>query len=182
MITINDLKPTIFTELEKIAPNLKLFEIIGSGQELDDLYIFKYGNRLTSDNLDSAKTANYMKMLYSGAWDSAYYLFQGTQNILPDLGRSDIKTIIHQYKYTDSTNDVNAVPSFDSTELNTETQRDSTFTHDTISGDNVDKTTETNDNKDINDFQKSYEFLMLNWVDDIIFNDVNRFITMYIHN
>lgn len=182
MKKISELSPTIFTELEKLKPNLKLFEIIGTGAELDELYIFKYGDRVTSDTLDSAKVARYMQMLYSSAWDGAYYLFQNTENILPDLGKSDVKTTIHQYKYTDSTNDINSVPSFDSTELNTSDQRDTTFTHDTISGDNVDKITETNNNKDINDFQKSYEFLLLNWVQDIIFNDLNRFITMNIHN
>lgn len=181
MIRIDELNPTVFTELEKIAPNLKLFEIIGTGNEIDNIYVAMYGQRLTTETLDSAKTANYMKMLYANAWDTAYYLFQNTENILPDLGKRDIKTTLTEYKYTDTTNDTDSVPSFDSTDLNTEAQKDVTFTHSEINEDNINRVTVTNEDKDIADFQKSYEFLFTNWVIDIVFNDLNRFITMYIH-
>lgn len=182
MIKISELKPTVFTEMEKLSPNLKLFEIIGTGVELDNLYIMIFGERLTTDTLDSAKVANYMKMLYSSSWDTAYYLFQNTANTLPDLGKQGRKTTLTEYKYTDTTKDTNSVPSFDSVDLNTETQKDMTFTHSEINDDNINRVTVTNDDKDIAGFKPSYDFLLTNWVIDIVFNDLNRFITQHIHN
>lgn len=182
MVKISELKPTIFSELEKIEPNIKLFEIIGSGQELDDLYIMMYGDRMVNDWLDSVKTAKYLKMIYVSSWDNAYYLFKNTGDILPDLGQSGVKTTLREYMYTDTTRDVSSVPSFDSVELNVETQGDTTFTHDEYRDGNINRETITTDNRDIKDFKKSFEFLMVHWVQDVVFNDVNRFITSYVHN
>lgn len=184
MITIAELKPTVFTELQKLKPHIKLFTVIADGSELDNMYIFSYGDRIVpDDNVDSATVAKYMGFLYADSWDSAYYLFQNTQNIIPDLGQFNKTTVTHNYRYTDTIKDVDSLPAFDDKTLQTNNQNDRTFTHDEyFESPNKNEKVTTVEKKDINDFQMSYKFLLLNWVHDIIFNDLNRYLTLYVHN
>lgn len=184
MIKLNTLEPLpdIFNQLEVINPNLKIFEIIGNGTELDSLYLALYGERYTTDTLDSEKSAKFINMLYAKKWDNAYTLIESTDMILSDLGSKDIETVTKKYKYTDTIKDVDSLPAFDDTELNVDTQNDRQLSHDEITDDNVNETVTVKDKKDMDGFNKSYEYLMKNWIYDIVFTDVNSLITLSIHN
>lgn len=176
MIQIKDLDTawTVFTEIEKLSPDLRMFTVFGTGAEIDDIYTYEYGYRYVTDDFDSPQAAKRLDKLYAASWDMAYYLFASTDNIIPDLGQQSEKITLTEHRYTDTT----AVAAYDDTELAT----DSTVTHDEITGDNINKVTVTDNKKDIRDFTASFEYLRLNWLDDIIFNDVNRFVTLYTHN
>lgn len=182
MIKLKDLKPTIFTELEKIVPQNKVFEIIGTGAEIDDLYLFMYGERYTADNLDSTKSAQYIKTIYADKWDNAYTLINGMNDILPDLGSKETKTTTHNYKYTDTINDVDNVPVFDSTETGLNNENNRTLVHNETGTDGINEKIENTDKRNIYNFNASWEYLRKNWLNDIVFNDVNVILTMSIHN
>lgn len=182
MIKLNDLKPTIFVELEKLCPNNKVFQVIGTGEEIDALYLFMYGERYTTDDLDSIKSAQYIKTIYADKWDRAYDLVNAMDDILPDLGSKETKTTTHRYKYTDTINDVDNVPVFDSTETGLNSENNRTLTHDETGESGVNERIENTDKRNIYNFNASYEYLRKNWLNDIVFTDVNTILTMSIHN
>lgn len=182
MIKLKDIKPTIFTELEKIIPTNKIFDVFGSGEELDNLYLFSFGERYTTDDLDSIKTAQYIKTIFSDKWDSAYALINGMNEILPDLGSKETRTTVHNYKYTDTIKDTDSVPTFDSTDNSLENENNRTLIHNETGADGTNEKIENIDKRNIYNFNVSYEYLRKNWLYDIVFNDVNNLITMLIHN
>lgn len=177
MKKINELNPTIFVELEKILPDLKLFTL-DNGDSLDSLYIFKYGERVTTDNLDSVKVAGYLKTLYSKNWDKAFDLFTAGDNLMIDFGNMSSKVTTKEYGYTDTVSDLESVPAFDVETAELDRKNERSLVH----VDDVNKTTVTQDDKDISKFNASWEYITKNYIDDVIFNDVNKLITMRVHN
>lgn len=177
MIRINELNPTIFVELEKLLPDLKLFTL-ENGDNLDSLYIFKYGERKTTDNLDSAKVAGYLKTLYSKNWDKAFDLFTAGDNLMADFGSMKSKVTTKEYGYTDTVSDIESVPAFDVETAELDRQNEKSLKH----TDDVNTTTVLEDDKDISKFNKAWEYIMVNFIDDVIFNDVNKLITVRVHN
>lgn len=172
MIKISEINPTIFSKLQEINPTCKIFSVFG-GTDLDDLYIAKFGERYTSDNLDSTKTAKYLNMLYSDNWDNAYDLFNASGATMGELGSIKSTTITKDTDYTDTTNDTDSVPVYDSTDLAVERNNDRSFNHKV----NTDITTTIEDTKDISRFSQSIDYLKKNYLYDIVFEDVNSFVT-----
>lgn len=177
MIQLNKIEPlpTIFTEMEKINPDCKIF-VLCNGADLDDLYIAMYGSRYTTENLDSSKTAKYVNILYSKNWDNAFNLFNSSGEIMGELGQTKSTIITRDNEYKDTTNDVDKVPTYDSVILNIEKSNDRDFTHKVI----TDSETTIEDSKNINNFNVSYEYLLKNLICDIVFSNVNDFVTVSI--
>lgn len=177
MIQLKNLNPlpTIFSEMEKINPDCKIF-VLCNGSDLDDLYLAMYGGRFTTDNLDSAKTAKYINMLYAKNWDNAFNLFNASGEIMGELGATKSTTITRDNDYTDTSKDTDNVPTYDSTELSIEKSNDRSFNHKV----NTDTETTIEDSKNINNFNVSFEYLLKNLICDIVFTNVNDFATVSI--
>lgn len=177
MIKIKELNPDIFTELELLIPDLKLFTL-EDGANLDTLYIFKFGDRFIPDDLESPKVARYIKTLYAINWDKAFDLFTAGDNLMKDFGTMGTKETVREYGYTDTVSDLESVPAFDVATPELDKQNEKTLKH----IDDVNRVTVTEDNRDISKFKDSWEYILINYIENIIFNDVNKLITYKIHD
>lgn len=182
MTKLNEIKPSIFAELEKIAPDNNLFVVFGTGEELDNIYLYEYGERMTNDDLNSIKTAQYIKTIYLDRWDKAFELFSASDKTLPNIGSQETETTTHKLQYTDTITDTDIVPSFDSTENNIDRLNDRTLTHNEVTDGNINERVRIKDKQSLYNFNTSFEYLRKNYLNDIVFHDVNTLITMYIHN
>lgn len=176
-MTIRENNPTIFEQLQVLLPDCKIF-LVADGVDLDELYIFKYGNRQTLDDLDSNKTAKYCKMLYADKWDSAYDLITTAQGLMLDMGNMKSTVTTKEYGYTDTVTDTEKIPAFDLPNAELDRQTDRSLTH----IDNVNKTTVLSDDKNIDSFNRAVNVLKVDLIDNVVFADVNRLITYRLHN
>lgn len=177
MKKIREMDLTIFADLETLVPDLKLFTL-EDGVNLDTLYIFKFGDRFVPDDIDSSKVARFLKTLYSANWDKAFDLFTAGDSLMKDFGTMGTKETVKEYGYTDTVSDVESVPAFDIPTPELDKQNEKTLKH----IDDVNKVTVTEDNRDISKFKDSWEYILVNYIEDIIFNDVNKLITYKIHD
>lgn len=177
MTTISEVNPTIFQSLYEVNPNLKLFEL-ASGLELDTLYVYKYGDRKCDADLDSKQAATMLNIMHRLKWDNALDLWTNAYTLMQDFGSKDVTTTVKDYSYTDNVHDEKAVPAFDDVEPAIDETNAKVLTHE----DTVNSTTVTKENKKIDDVNPMLDYLQRNFLDDIIFTDVNDLVTYYVHN
>ena len=177
MKRIKEVNPTIFVDLETLSPELKLFTL-EDGVNLDILYIFKFGERFIPDDLESQKVARFIKTLYAVNWDKAFDLLTAGDKLIPDFGSMSTKETVKEYGYTDTISDLESVPAFDVDTPELDKQNEKTLNH----TDDVNKTLVTEDKRDMSNFKDSWEYVLVNYIENIIFNDVNKLITYKIHD
>ncbi len=167
----------IFTALEKIAPDLKLFTL-EDGNNLDLLFNSMYSERtLTSTDRTNEQYANLIKSLFAKKWDGAFDLFDSANLAISSLGVSDTRTETVQEKIKDDTLNINQVSAFNVDDFTNDNQNNSTYNR-------IRDETKTTDNKNmqINNFSVSWEYLQKNYIEDIIFNDVVTHITLRVYD
>lgn len=174
--TIGVLEPKIFATLETLNPNRKIF-LVDTGVNLDSIYWYRYSDRRLKDDIDIDKVAGFLEKIYGDTWDSAYNLITAGNNLMLDFGNLQSETITRENQYTDTTSEDNNTVAFDVQDPQLDTQLVSEFNHTTL----VDKETRLVDNKDMSKFYDSWNYLKNNWLDDIVFQDVNNFITLKVH-
>lgn len=177
MIKIKNKKDlAIFTALEKIAPDLKLFTL-ENGFNLDLFFNSMYSERtLTSSERTNEQYAELCKSLFAKKWDSAFNLFDSANLAISNLGITDIKTETTSETIKDNTSNVNQVSAFNVDDFTNDNQSNNTYNR-------IRDETKTTDNKnmEISNFSVSWEYLQKNYIQDIIFEDIISHITLRVY-
>ena len=166
----------IFTELEKLNPDLKLFTL-ENGNNLDVIFNLTYSERtLTSSDRTNEQYAKLLNSLFAKKWDSAFNLFDSANLAISSLGKTDTKTETTNETIKDDTSNINQISAFNVDEFTNDNQNNSTYNR-------VRDETKTTDNKnmEISNFSVSWEYLQKNYIEDIIFNDVVTHITLRVY-
>lgn len=176
MKTMNEANASVFTELQLINPDCKIFQI-ENGKSLDAHYLLLYGNRMTFDDFDSQGTANAVNALYVQNWNDAFDLFTSSGELMKDMGNMTSTVTTKDYEYTDSINDTQKLPAYDSVDLQTDKDNTKSLTHKDVT--NVE--TVKSDSRDISRFGVAFNYLQKNLLHDIVYKDLNALATLSIH-
>lgn len=157
----------IFTELEKLKPDMKLFTIIG-GSDLDGMFASLYSERaLIYPQKTSEQYARFLDVIYSKKWDNVFDLMTASESTLAGLGLSREES----RKTEEVVNDIDTIAAFNSESFENNTQNDKTR--------NVTET-RTKADKDIRNFKVSYDYLQNNFIIDTVFADAIDLLTCHV--
>lgn len=173
---ISDVQFTVFAEIEKINSALKIFTVT-SGENIDTFYSMLYNDRRCLDNFNAVNLAAAFNQLYAQRWNAAYELYNATESTMGELGVYDVKTTTNSGDYTDVEASSTKRPAYNEDTAQLDESYDKTLTH----TNNLTETV-TTVNRDISNFETSYNFLNTNLFKDVVFKDVNEVILYPISN
>lgn len=175
---ISDITITLFSELEALNPDLKIFQD-WTGANLDKFYSIRFGSRTASNimNQDQSVVANYLNSLFKTKWDSMYEFIKSSYAVIEGSGSKVTETVTTTDDTTNTTTVTSDVTAFDNDQYTPNT-KDVT---DSVNGGQIVKSTERLNQSLTNiDYSKYAAYLMENYLYDTVFADVNSICTLSI--
>lgn len=174
-----DYNLSVFGELEKINPDLKLFSV-WTGENLDAYYNIMYGVRVASpilENMTSSQIAQYINSLYANKWDTLLDYTAALYSTLVGGGSSYTETRTTNDASTIKTTNTNNVSAYNDDDFSPNEQE---ITN-TENGGSITEQIEHIDKSLSNiDYDKYTQYLMTNYIYDTVFSDINNICTLKI--
>lgn len=178
---ISELKPTLFTELKKTFPDLKIFEYFDPAQ-MDAYYTLRYGFRTVApmfETTSSADMATYLGCLFGKKWDGLLDYYLSSLNALSKAGNSITETVKTTMDGTNQNTTSDNISAYNTDDYSPDSQNIS-------DGKNHSETTKErqylNTRVSDTDFQKKIDYLKNTSVYDTIFMDTNSVCTLSVHS
>lgn len=166
-MTIKESKLTIFETLEKLDGDIKLFRL-ADGSQLDLMLIFSHGQvTLIADDADSETIARYSIAFFKARWDAAFDLFESANLSMADLGNASTKVTESKRMFRSSRNELEQISAYNDTDFADKENRDYKDENNVSATETV-----TDENKNIKNFNASWEYLQKNYINDIVFRDI----------
>lgn len=178
---ISEKEFTIFSEIQKINPNLKIFQE-WTGENLDKFYSVRFSKRTASAlyaEQDSALVASWVNSLFKSKWDSMYEYCKSSFKVLEGAGSKVTETVTTQDDTTNTTTVSNDVTAFDDDQYSPNTKDTTSSVN---GGTMVKKTDRLNQSLTNINYTRYAEYLMNNYLYDTVFADVNSVCTYNIFN
>ena len=178
---ISDLKPTLFTELKKISPDLKIFTYF-SPEQMDAYYILRYGYRTVSpmfEQITSAEMASYLNSMFGKKWDGLLDYYLASLTTLSKAGNSISETVTTTTDGTNQNTNSDNVSAYNTDDFSPDSQT-------VFDGKNhseiVKKREYLNTRVSDMNFQAKLDYLKNTSVYDTIFIDTNSVCTLSVHS
>ena len=178
---ISDLKPTLFTELKKVFPDLKIFTYFDPAQ-MDAYYNLRYGFRTVApmfEKTSSAEMATYLGCLFGKKWDGLLDYYLSSLTTLSKGGNSISETVNTTTDGTNQNTNSDNVSAYNNDDFSPDSQ---TVSDGKNHSEIIKKREYLNTRVSDMDFQAKIDYLKNTSVYDTIFMDTNSVCTLSVHS
>lgn len=172
---------TIFSEIQKINPDLKIFQD-WDGENLDKFFSVRFSKRTASTlyaEQDATLVASWVNSLFKTRWDTMYDYCKSSYKVLEGAGSKVTETVTTQDDTTNTTTVSSDVTAFDADQYTPNTKDTTSSVN---GGTMVKKTDRLNQSLTNINYTRYAEYLMQNYLYDTVFHDVNSVCSLNIFN